>query len=685
MLMYRSTRRHLVVAAVTLCALLSGGLVAPTVSAANVSPRSGETRQADDRRVVGDGFESAHGRAAVRQLGDRLPEAARRNGMAAEKLRELLLEDQTAWLDDDARLYYQEPAATVGTTSSASTTPAAASPPDQTFSLHSKPGSSRTIYLDFDGHNVSGTVWNSGSGVSSGFKPAWTLDADPATFNDTERAAVQSIWRRVAEDFAAFDVDVTTQEPASGAITRTDAADQVYGTRALISPSESAQQRVCSGNCGGVAYVDVFDTPGSHATYQPAWVFPQSLGNSTKNIAEAVSHEVGHNLGLRHDGVERGASYYEGHSTWAPIMGSSYGRPITQWSQGDYPGADNQQNDLMVISDGGAPLRQDEAPGSVATTTGPPSGRAYITSDLDRDVYKLGVCSGQLAINAKPAVVSPNLDISLSLLDHAGNAVATVNPGSTTGWPTRDVATGMDANFSKTVKSGTYYVSVEGVGHGKPSTGYDGYASVGAYTLAVSGTCHNEAEVPSAPQAVEAAVLSDDGRSVSLAWDPPASTGTSAISHYVVARSGAESVTVTDPAHTFADLSPGGSYTFTVAAVNATGPGPASLVKAPVAKPGRARIQRARGGARGGKVTATARWRPPTTDGGVRVTGYRVVAYRLNDRGRVVGTKRSATLSANARAWHPRLRHGRWKFAVSARNAVGWGRSSARSNTVFAR
>ena len=683
--MYQSTRRHVVVPALTLCALLAGAVVAPGVSAANVTSRSGESRQESDGRVVGPGFESARGRAAVRQLGDRLPEAARSNGMSAERLRELLLEDRTAWLDDDARLYYQEPGMTEGTTSPAPSPAAASYPADQTFSLHSKPGSSRTIYLDFDGHNVSGTAWNSGSGVSSGFKPAWTLDGDRSTFNGTERAAVQSVWRRVAEDFAPFDVDVTTQEPASAAITRSDAADQVYGTRALISPSESAQEQICGGNCGGVAYVDVFDASGNHTAYQPAWVFPQSLGNDAKNIAEAVSHEVGHNLGLRHDGVERGSTYYDGHGTWAPIMGSGYGKPITQWSRGDYSGANNQQNDLMVINAGGAPLRPDEAVGTVAATTGPPSGTAYITADDDRDVYKLGVCSGEMSLAANPAAVSPDLDISLSLLDRTGKTVTSVNPGSTAGSPARDVARGMDASISRNLKSGAYWVSVEGVGHGKPTTGYDGYASLGAYKLSVKGTCHNETEVPSAPQAVEAAVLSDDGRSVSLVWEPPASTGTSAISHYVVARSGAESVAVTDPAHTFADLSPGGSYAFTVVAVNATGAGPASLVKAPVDRPGRARIRWARGGRAGGKVTATARWRPPTTDGGVVVTGYRVLAQRVNDRGRIVSTKRSSVLSAKARSWQPRLRHGRWTFVVSARNAVGWGGKSRRSNTVIAR
>ncbi len=105
----------------------------------------------------------------------------------------------------------------------------------------------------------------------------------------------------------------------------------------------------------------MFDTTNS-ASYQPAWIFPQSLGNDRKSIAEAVSHEVGHTLGLTHDGVNGRTSYYGGHATWAPIMGVGYSRPITQWSEGDYKGANNDQDDLSVIVDNGLPVRTDEEP-----------------------------------------------------------------------------------------------------------------------------------------------------------------------------------------------------------------------------------------------------------------------------------------------------------------------------------
>ncbi len=171
--------------------------------------------------------------------------------------------------------------------------------PADAFVLHSRPGSQRVLYLDFDGHVISGTAWNSLYAQDTWTAPAFSTDADPTTFSDAERAVVIDVWRRVAQDYAPFDVDVTTQDPGQDAITRSGSTDALFGTRVLISPD--ATQTQCG--CGGRAYVDVVDRTSNHAYYQPAWVYPQALSNSSKYIAEAASHEAGHNFGLSHDGT----------------------------------------------------------------------------------------------------------------------------------------------------------------------------------------------------------------------------------------------------------------------------------------------------------------------------------------------------------------------------------------------
>lgn len=144
----------------------------------------------------------ARGQEAIAKLSDRLPAVAARYGKSASKLRRLLLEDPALHVDDSDRLLYideapevQEGAADDGTV----VAEAAPFPNSQTFALHSRPGSSHVIYLDFDGHTTSGTAWNtnytSGQPINSA---PYSLDSDPTTFNQQEMDAIQYIWQRVS-------------------------------------------------------------------------------------------------------------------------------------------------------------------------------------------------------------------------------------------------------------------------------------------------------------------------------------------------------------------------------------------------------------------------------------------------------------------------------------------------------
>jgi hypothetical protein len=147
-----------------------------------------------------------------------------------------------------------------------------------------------------------------------------TADGDTSTFNGEELADIIAIWRAVAEDFAPFDVDVTTADPG-------DAALAGVGQKAIIGGNSADWYGVA----GGIAYVNSFGKPGLHC-----FVFPKNLGpNNPKFIWEAVSHELGHTLGLLHDGVlpnplNNGSAYFEGQGYWAPLMVSSKGllRPV---------------------------------------------------------------------------------------------------------------------------------------------------------------------------------------------------------------------------------------------------------------------------------------------------------------------------------------------------------------------
>jgi serralysin len=105
------------------------------------------------------------------------------------------------------------------------------------------------------------------------------------------------------------------------------AGDNSWGVRVAIGGS--SQDWYSKSGAGGVAYLNSFN----NTSLQPTFVFSKNLGNGfPKYVWEAVSHEVGHTLGLNHDGSTT-VGYYEGHGDWAPIMGVGYYRPISQWSK----------------------------------------------------------------------------------------------------------------------------------------------------------------------------------------------------------------------------------------------------------------------------------------------------------------------------------------------------------------
>lgn len=424
--------------------------------------------QKQNNRTFANGIEN--GQAAINKLGSRLPAVALRHGKSAAELRRLFLEDSTLHVDDDGNLLYIDdaPEQAPNVDDNSPITLDAPFPYEQTFRLHSRPGSNRVIYLDFDGHVTSNTQWNTSYTGGQPINSApYSLDADPTTFNQQEQDAIQYIWQRVAEDYAPFDVDVTTEDPGDAAIFRDSSSDLAFGTRAVISPTNFTGQSI-----GGIAYVGVFNRTGT--IYKPAFVMTSGLGNNEKNIAEATSHEVGHNLNLNHDGTAS-TGYYQGHGDWAPIMGVGYYKPVTQWSKGEYPGANQLQDDLAVMQTYGIALIADDH-GNVNSAATVLSGTSIsatgiIASRSDVDVFQFSTGSGNVTINLSAAPRGANLDIEARISDANGNVVATVNPA------------GLPASFNQYLSAGVYYLTIDGVGAGDLTTGYNDYASIGQYSI----------------------------------------------------------------------------------------------------------------------------------------------------------------------------------------------------------
>ena len=364
---------------------------------------------------------------------------------------------------------------------------------DNAFNLHSRPGAPNVVYIDFDGATISGTAWN--GKFSQLFALPYNVEGDGGTFTALERTRIIDIWHRVAEDLAPYDIDVTTQRPAS--------FNSRTGTILVTHSIDANGNPINCTGCGGVAYVGVFGSS-NYAYYSPALVFYDNLGNGGETyVAEASSHEFGHNLGLSHDGTKSGSAYYSGHGSglvsWAPIMGNSYYNNVTEWSRGEYPDANQFQDDLAII-EGRLGYNPDDHGDSPSTATGlsvDPSGsivasnpeldpyntlpenKGVIGSADDVDVFSFVAGAGAVNLTITPAWDAfyrstsrrgANLDVEAELRNQAGATIAYNEP-------VNDTRAVISANLS----AGTYYLLISGAGNSV--TPYSDYDSLGQYFI----------------------------------------------------------------------------------------------------------------------------------------------------------------------------------------------------------
>ncbi len=330
--------------------------------------------------------------------------------------------------------------------------------------LSSLPTARPTIFLDFDGHLVYASSWNSGQ----------PLSCAPSGLTD---AQVTEVFHRVSEDFRPFEINITTDSAVFLA------APLTKRIRIIVTPTSSWFP-----NAGGVSYTGSFtwgdDTPG--------FVFTDKLGAKPKLIAECCSHESGHTLGLSHQAKYSGtctllATYNDGigsgETGWAPVMGNSYYKNFSGWNNGPTPsGCTADQDNLSIITSlNGFTYRLDDhsddpALGATILTSNNQSfsGSGIISTNIDKDVFKLTVTKlSSLHLSAAPFSVGPNndgadLDIKLTLLDSAAQVVKIF-----------DDPASLNAAIDTNVAAGNYYIVVQGAGNANTSN----YGSLGSYSI----------------------------------------------------------------------------------------------------------------------------------------------------------------------------------------------------------
>ena len=344
--------------------------------------------------------------------------------------------------------------------------------------VNTRPGARGLIYINFEGGVVTDPLWNYGRSIA--FAPA-ALTA----------SGILEVVARVAEDYAPFDMAVSTIWADY------EAAPVGRRTRVMVTPTTTALP-----GSGGVAMINAWSAAGrTMSSTVPAWVF----ASSPKYAAEGVSHEVGHTLGLNHDGTQTpdgrtATAYYKGHGgdlteplSWAPIMGESYTRSQTHWSRGEYAAANNKEDDIAIIkrkTNGVGYIDESFVGGHALEVAGGSfevSGVVHHEESVE--MYTFATLGGTLSASLKPLVAKyGNVDLKMEVSDREGTVVAVSDPAAATA-----------AQVNVVLPEGTYALAVSAGSTGPTpwdgySTGYPTYGALGQYVL--SGTLEKPGRVP---------------------------------------------------------------------------------------------------------------------------------------------------------------------------------------------
>ncbi|MEX2119867.1 MAG: DUF4214 domain-containing protein [Pirellulales bacterium] len=350
----------------------------------------------------------------------------------------------------------------------------------QELPLRSLPGAAATLFLDFNGHFQEETVgdWKVPlldlelGGWSNFSLPAYDRDGDPLNFSPQEQEEIRFIWAAVAEDYAPFNINVTTVDPDPGRY-----HPEYPYLRVVISGGSDVRD---GENSGGFAEYDAYangNDPNVAFVFLKDKDIPAGEDGHLRDfrfIADAASHEAGHAFGLEHYDNDTG------NSDKAPIMESNGAWPAKRgtWWRGTDSYYSGPQDDMAEIAGdangfGYRPDDHNNGLGGATQLTVASSrliGHGVIEKTSDVDTFRFMTGGGDLSIwvmeaDAPNHLSVGNLDAVLRLLDANGALIAENNDPNLL-W----------ANVDATLAAGTYYVQVASNG---------AYGDVGQYDLRI--------------------------------------------------------------------------------------------------------------------------------------------------------------------------------------------------------
>ncbi len=245
--------------------------------------------------------------------------------------------------------------------------------------LDSNPNAQHTLYLNFTGSRSRGSspsIPEDKGGDLQDHRVVFDVDGNSRSFNAEEQDAITRIWRYVADDYAPFNVNVTT---FNGDLNPSRATDNVLEV-AIGGMRDTGEDHDLWGKANGIpAYRDeheraVFVFSGLH--YLQSKSFLSGPDYFVRSVADTISHEAGHAYGLEHHGElvddewikyrepsnEQGTSLLMGRPF---IISPGSGlRSLWSWAE-SAPGI--IQDDLSILTDrfqyfNGDGLRRDDVP-----------------------------------------------------------------------------------------------------------------------------------------------------------------------------------------------------------------------------------------------------------------------------------------------------------------------------------
>ena len=316
-------------------------------------------------------------------------------------------------------------------------------------SLQSYPGSPAVLLLDFFG----------------GYTPTWGGVSYPRP--NVSNAQIKDVWKRVAEDYMPFNINVTTDT-------------NVYKNAPISSRQKcvftSSTSAVPAG-AAGISYVGSWNW-GSDTV---CW----STYTTGKNGGEVGSHEPGHTLGLGHQGTST-QGYYGGQGSgvtgWTPLMGVGFYQGVSTWARGEYLDANNTEDELYVITTwyNNVAYRPDDTGSTLATSRYLEVYSDYsafaegvIERTNDTDAFQFTTSGGAVSLTATPVGDWADLAVMATLASATDTIIASNNPQAV-----------LSATISTSLAAGTYTFRVTAAGRNSPLTnGFSAYCSHGYYSV----------------------------------------------------------------------------------------------------------------------------------------------------------------------------------------------------------